>query len=173
MTMIVRDALEVFGRASLAVVWIHSSCPWGPRLIAELLSVKGRCQFVHVKSHSAPAEEERKLSVLDSKSTNVLYQEVFLGSVHVGNQTRWLTHDEISAGVIRAIESRVPHVVVGERGRPPESAQKYLQRNETLADRNARCLREIGNAEFSIDVRAAGVSSLVANCEPRSGGSKW
>ena len=46
--------------------------------------------------------------------SNCFYQEVFLGYMADRDTTRWLTHDEISDGVLRAAKSGSPREIIGQ-----------------------------------------------------------
>lgn len=49
----------------------------------------------------------------DIEQPGVEYREAILGFVREGHSSRWLTHSEISAGVLAAVDSARPRTVVG------------------------------------------------------------
>ncbi len=106
-------AVEAAGSGSpfdLVVVWIHDS---GDRALGRLDALVAAqripTRFVQVvgsRGASAPVPAA-------AGSSHVAYQRVLLGRVQEEDGERWLTHDEISDGVWRAIESGERRVVVG------------------------------------------------------------
>jgi hypothetical protein len=48
------------------------------------------------------------------------YVRVVLGCIEHGSTRRWLTHDEISSGVLNAVDSGASRHVVGALGVSPE-----------------------------------------------------
>jgi molybdopterin-guanine dinucleotide biosynthesis protein A len=92
---------EARGPIELAVCWIHTDAPDAPRLVADALSPGGRLVQVF----------GTRVWPVEDVPIHVAYRQVLLGS-HEG---RWLTHEEISAGVVDAVDADVPRVVVGSR----------------------------------------------------------
>ena len=99
------DALERAigerGPLELAVCWIHTDAPEAPGIVARSLAPGARCVQVFGTRRWALADVP----------LHVAYREVLLGAVG----DRWLTHEEISAGVLAAIDADEPCRVVGER----------------------------------------------------------
>jgi molybdopterin-guanine dinucleotide biosynthesis protein A len=89
------------GPIELAVAWIHTDAPDAPRIVADSLAPGARL----VQAFGT------RVWPLDSVPLQVAYRQVLLGST----DGRWLTHDEISAGVLDAIDADRPMHVVGER----------------------------------------------------------
>ncbi len=94
-------AAESRGPIELAVCWIHTDAPEAPAAIADALAPGAR--LVQVFGTRAWA--------LDRVPVHVAYRQVLLGS----RDGRWLTHEEISAGVLAAVDADRPVSVVGER----------------------------------------------------------
>ena len=80
--------------------WIRSSEPRALRIVADVLAEGGR--LVHVLG-SAAAFDEVSVDDLETRP-RLAYQQVVLGSVREGGGSRWLSHEEISAGVLAAVE---------------------------------------------------------------------
>ena len=99
------DALERAigerGPLELAVCWIHTDAPEAPGIVARSLAPGARCVQVFGTRRWALADVP----------LHVAYREVLLGAVG----DHWLTHEEISAGVLAAIDADEPCRVVGER----------------------------------------------------------
>jgi molybdopterin-guanine dinucleotide biosynthesis protein A len=94
-------AVEARGPFELAVCWIHTDAPTAPRLVAAALAPGAR--LVQVFGTGVWPLEDVPL--------HVAYRRALLGS----GEGRWLTHDEISAGVLEAVDADQPTWVVGER----------------------------------------------------------
>ena len=94
-------AVEARGPLELAV-WIHTDAPAAPQLVATALAPgRGSCRC------SARESGRSRTSRCTSPTAGAL-----LGST----EGRWLTDDEISAGVLEAVDADQPTWVVGERG---------------------------------------------------------
>ena len=102
---LLRDALaraaSARGPFELAVCWIHTDAPEAPRIVAEALAPGARLIQVF----------GTRVWPLVDVPLHVAYRQVLLGSSGV----RWLTHEEISAGVLEAVDADRPVTVVGER----------------------------------------------------------
>jgi NAD(P)-dependent dehydrogenase (short-subunit alcohol dehydrogenase family) len=106
------QAIERHGSIEVMVCWIRSSEPEALRIAAEQLSGSGR--LVHVLGSAA------MLKVVDVEHLQLgtRYSRVVLGATPSGGSVRWLTHEEISAGVLVSIDCGHRHHVVGQ----PEAA---------------------------------------------------
>lgn len=102
------------GAPSLVVAWLHDPA-LGP-VVANAVSLPGwRCDFFQVLGSDA-ADPERSPDTLHATlepSGELVYHQVILGFCKTENGSRWLTHAEISAGVLEAIERRAPSHTVG------------------------------------------------------------
>jgi hypothetical protein len=96
----------VRGPIELAVCWIHPDAPAAPRIVARRLAPGGRLLQVFGR-HVWPLEDV---------PLQIAYRQVLLGSVG----GRWLTHDEISQGVLAALDADVPTWEVGTRPAFPQ-----------------------------------------------------
>jgi hypothetical protein len=108
-----REALG--GPADLLVAWVHQEIRAGVlRAVAPLLAAGAPVIEVHGSSSANPIGGCPDPVLADHPT-----QQVVLGYVRHAGRTRWLTHQEISAGVLdavhRALAGRPPHVhQVGE-----------------------------------------------------------
>lgn len=108
-----REALD--GPADLLVAWVHREVRAGVlRSVASLLVAGAPVVEVHGSASANPVGGCPD-PVLPGHPT----QQVVLGYVRHAGRTRWLTHQEISAGVLdavhRALDGKPPHVhQVGE-----------------------------------------------------------
>lgn len=103
------------GMAELLVAWVHREVRAGVlRAVAPLLAPQAPVVEVHGSASANPVG-----GCPDPILPNHPTQQVVLGYVRHAGRTRWLTHEEISAGVLdavrRALAGRPPHVhQVGE-----------------------------------------------------------
>jgi hypothetical protein len=108
------SAIARSGPVELAVAWIHSLKIAAPRLLAE--RVNGRLFQVLGSAVADPAHPER----LDlgrqvaGGLPNCVLRQVVLGFKAVGGRSRWLTNDEISAGVLDAVRADRIYSVIGQ-----------------------------------------------------------
>ncbi len=98
----------------LVVAWIHGRAPHTRRALAACTRDDGRFLQVLGSAHGDPAHPERLAEMAHAAAGLPLdYQAVVLGFVVEGVTSRWLRHDEISAGVLAAVQSGAPLTVVG------------------------------------------------------------
>jgi hypothetical protein len=108
------EALAALAPPDLVVAWIHGHAPTARRAFAECVSVDGRFVQVLGSAHGDPSHPERLAEM--ARATEGLpidFQVVVLGFVVESGRSRWLSNDEISAGVFAAVESGAPLNVVG------------------------------------------------------------
>jgi hypothetical protein len=106
--------VEVAGAPSLAVAWLHEPA-LGPA-VANAISLPGvRCAFFQVFGSDAadPARGPNTLREALEPRGDLDYHEVILGFRRMEGGSRWLTHAEISAGVLEAVRLREPSHTVG------------------------------------------------------------
>jgi len=114
------EALETMlsgGKIDLVVAWIHSDAPRALQILIEKLeSRNNRCVLLHVLGSRADlnhlAEQYGKFDSAD-------YRQVQLGFIVDDSGSRWLTNEEISNGVVAAIDSGSDRFLVGAVS-PPE-----------------------------------------------------
>ncbi len=97
---------DKYGRADLIVSWIHATSPDATLVVADY----GKGDFYEVTgspdsvNHSLSFTHEPEIT-----AKGLTYHRVTLGSIN----GRWLTNQEISQGVLEAVEERNPEFVVG------------------------------------------------------------
>lgn len=108
LTNMLLKAVKDFGDVSLCVSWVHSSAPAAPLIIAKVLNHSSECSFYEIlgtETINQPDESEKREDAF-KVFENINYHQIILGYVsETDNTNRWLTHEEISAGVIEAIDS--------------------------------------------------------------------
>lgn len=108
------EALSLIEAPDLVVAWIHGRAPQARRAFAERLVAEGRFVQVLGSAHGDPSHPERLAEM--AKAADALpidYQAVLLGFVVENGASRWLSNEEISQGVLAAIESEKPVAIVG------------------------------------------------------------
>jgi hypothetical protein len=112
----IEQAVSMHGPIRLAVVWIHGSAPEAPFAAARLAgSPQEPCRWFHVLGSSAadPSRPDDRRRARFAAIKNIQYHEVILGFVLENGRSRWLTNEEISGGVLRAIDIGSSRFVVG------------------------------------------------------------
>ncbi|MDA0167656.1 hypothetical protein OJ998_01040 [Solirubrobacter taibaiensis] len=103
------QARERYGPLELAVCWIRSSEPEALRVVAEQIADSGL--LLHVLGTSSMASAVQADAVRDRLGSR--YRRIVLGRVSSGHGWRWLSHAEISAGVLDAFDHDDAEHVVG------------------------------------------------------------
>jgi molybdopterin-guanine dinucleotide biosynthesis protein A len=94
-------SIQARGPLELAVCWIHTDAPGAPRVVADALAPGARLVQVF----------GTRVWPLADVPLHVAYRRVLLGSA----DGRWLSHEEISSGVLNAVDTDRPLTVVGDR----------------------------------------------------------
>lgn len=99
----------------LVVAWIHDD-HLALRLAVSLAGMGHFLQFFHVIGSAGTNPKHIADALLQGLGLhpNLRYHQVVLGAHRSGGQMRWLTHQEISAGVLQAIEAGQAQWIVGE-----------------------------------------------------------
>ncbi|WP_102029336.1 short-chain dehydrogenase [Salirhabdus sp. Marseille-P4669] len=105
------ERIEKDGPIEVVVSWVHSSAPEvNPTVLALLDSfTKDNYHFFHVKSSTSSIHKQKPKVPVSGH-----YYEIYLGFKIIGNHSRWLTHQEISQGVIDAIHHKRAQTIVGQ-----------------------------------------------------------
>lgn len=108
------EAMKEHGPVSLVICWIHSTAPNATQAVIDTLSKTSVpfSLFHIIGSGREPAEVKASLHIPKSMK----YQIVQLGWVMEKYHTRWLTHKEISEGVLRAVACEDEYCYVGDIG---------------------------------------------------------
>lgn len=91
------------GPPALWVTWIHSHASSAERAVREAAGDARRIRVLGSGHTQTPAPEDSDAGA----------ETVLLGFVIEPNQSRWLTHEEICTGVLRAIDQPCAQTVVG------------------------------------------------------------
>lgn len=110
----VATAYTKYGEIDMVVAWIHGTAPNAISTIKQqiaMLQKTHRWLLIIIKGSSSNLS-----SIIATEATipeNCTVKEVQLGFIFNGTTSRWLTHEEISLGVIQAIKGNKSKVVVG------------------------------------------------------------
>ncbi|MCU9615005.1 short-chain dehydrogenase [Caldibacillus lycopersici] len=99
-----RETMEQNGQITLVVAWIHSDAEQALQTIVNEVSHQNdeKWKLFHVLGSSKNLSEMKAtIRLLDS----ICYHQVQLGFVMESGYSRWLTNEEISQGVIDAIQN--------------------------------------------------------------------
>jgi len=108
----VRQSIADYGPYELVVAWIHSHENQIIDIISEEIDMGSNdpwCLYHVLGSSSSLDEIAREMKVAKSCE----YHQVQLGFIIDNDRSRWLTHEEISDGVIHAIQSQASKYLVG------------------------------------------------------------
>lgn len=110
-----RVAMTMYGPIELVLQWIS---PNDSLDIAKMVgSPEKPCEYFHVLGSSAAdparADANRERRARFDALSNIRYHEVILGFITEPSGSRWLTHEGICQGVLRAIDQKLPRFVVG------------------------------------------------------------
>lgn len=108
-------AWEEWGSVGTTVAWIHGTAPETPSLVADFLAKSSpNCRVFHVLASAAGRPDADLTHRRDQwNRPSLSYHPVILGFVREGTSSRWLTDDEISRGVLKAVDANLPNSVVG------------------------------------------------------------
>lgn len=112
----VRGSIERHGPIDLVVAWIHSVAPQAPLEIARVVGEGApKVDYYQVRgsSGSEPSQQQELERDEFSGLASVRYHRVILGFILEGSNSRWLSNDEISQGVLDAIASEAREHIVG------------------------------------------------------------
>ncbi len=116
LTSALHSAIAQRGPFSKAALWIHSTAPDAPLHIAKIIAQPNRCDLVHVlgSAHADPARKNPDHDALFTALKGLRYRRAILGFVPLSSgRSRWLTDQEISRGVAKALDSDQLLSIVG------------------------------------------------------------
>ena len=108
----VHETINRHGAIDIVVAWIHSTAPNAINIIAKEVSISNReWKLFHVLGSSS---DFKRIKQEVTVPTGCSYHQVQLGFIIEGVISRWLTHKEISDGVIEAIDKRNTILIIGQ-----------------------------------------------------------
>ncbi|PHC61397.1 short-chain dehydrogenase [Bacillus toyonensis] len=106
----IKGTIERNGPITLVVAWIHSSAKYALSLICKEIEFSSETySLFHILGSKASRMNAGKIG-----GTLCLYHRIILGFILEDTFGRWLTHQEISDGVINGIESNCNEWIVGQ-----------------------------------------------------------
>lgn len=108
------DHIERTGPPALVLAWLHRD-NLGPEVAQRVAGSGSACDFFQVRGSAAasPTAQPDELGSDPRIPKNVTYHQVILGFHLDGTGSRWLTHGEISRGVLEAITAAMPLTIIG------------------------------------------------------------
>ena len=109
------EAVRAHGPIELVVAWIHSNAPEAPLAVARTAAGGHAVDYFHVLGSAAddPSQPDESRRAGFEAISGLVYHEVILGFAIEDGSSRWLTDEEISTGVLAAIDRREPRWIVG------------------------------------------------------------
>lgn len=104
-------SIDKEGEFDLAIVWIHNTAPNAPYITAKFID--GDYYHILSSSYGDPSKVHTERLHKFKSFSNINYHEIILGFVVDNNYSRWLSHHEISTGIIKAIRKKQKNFVVG------------------------------------------------------------
>ena len=109
-----KKVVDLFGPISLVVSWIHSTAPEAPSIVADIVGRgSSSLRFFDIWGFLTEdhwhVEREKRFQEMEK----ILYRKITLGFIIENGVSRWLTNEEISTGVIQAIEKDKASFVIG------------------------------------------------------------
>jgi hypothetical protein len=101
------------GTPDLVVAWLHE-IDLGPVLASKICRPDHSTVFLQVCGSMAPRSDTFLSFGNMDVYPSIDYRLVILGFRQQGNTRRWLTHEEISDGVLKAVKSQTQISIVGE-----------------------------------------------------------
>lgn len=99
---LLRSTIRRHGPIDLVLSWIHSTAPEAlPAIVREVSQASPRWRLIHVKGSAA---DDAAIRARPEIPAGCLYREVLLGYQRTDLRSRWLTDEEITEGVVKAIE---------------------------------------------------------------------
>ncbi|WP_214702062.1 MULTISPECIES: short-chain dehydrogenase [unclassified Exiguobacterium] len=100
-------AVRQNGPFDQVIAWVHRG---SGKAIQLILDHSETAEVIHILGSRANPEYEKSSLCINELQ---LYRQVQLGKIHEKESTRWLTHEEIVEGVIRAIKYPTDYQLVG------------------------------------------------------------
>ncbi|HDX9629971.1 TPA: short-chain dehydrogenase [Bacillus cereus] len=105
----IKSTIERNGPITLVIAWIHASAKGTLSLICRELDLSSEiCNVFHILGSEASRMPAQRIG-----GTRCSYHTIILGFILEDTYGRWLTHEEISDGVIKGIESKCDEWIVG------------------------------------------------------------
>jgi hypothetical protein len=106
---------DVIGSPTLVVAWVHEPL-LGVRIANLFSSAHHPCEFFHIlgSAVAAPGSDSAWLRGQIRNEGALAYRQIVLGYCRNSSNSRWLTDEEISAGVLDAVQQKTACHIVGQ-----------------------------------------------------------
>ena len=105
--------IDAVGCPSLILAWLHNHRLMH-KIVAILSKYRVHCQLTQVHGSAAASPEKSRRYWLVQTPEHVIYKQVILGFRVEEGRSRWLTNQEISTGVVSAIDGPEEINIVGQ-----------------------------------------------------------
>ncbi len=114
LTTEIEQSIERYGDISLVVSWIHSNAPNGGSIIARILNSKNKdFRYFNILGSSSADPSKDVIAPEYSKLSHIKYRDIILGFKIENDVSRWLMDEEISEGVLKAVNEDNAHSIIG------------------------------------------------------------
>ena len=113
----VEKSVKEFGEIDTIISWIHDTAPDALLSVCRALESKSTIVNLFELQSSEHGKIENYHENRDSEFSafqKISYHSILLGAIRKDSTTRWLTHTEISQGVIDAVENHRKESIIGE-----------------------------------------------------------
>lgn len=104
------DLQHLYGPFQLIVAWVHASGDGVIPCLTGLIPISTPCKLVHVIGSSSRLNPVANHDI----PCHMSYHQVQLGFKIEKGMSRWLIHEEISTGVINAVQDNKSYQVIGK-----------------------------------------------------------
>jgi hypothetical protein len=112
----IRNSVTKNGVVASAICWIHSIAPEAPLVVADLIGNRtAPAEYFHILGSTSanPESEDSEVVATLKARDDIKYHQIILGFKLTQDGSRWLTDNEICAGVLHAIRAKEAVYVVG------------------------------------------------------------
>ncbi len=115
LTEAIDTATAARGAVTMVLAWIHGSATEAPLAIARQVAKGRTIRYLHVRGSAAadPSNKGAGPRAAFEGLPGICYEEIILGFVRGRSRARWLTHSEISAGVLGVVDAPALRTIVG------------------------------------------------------------
>ena len=107
-------SIERYGDISLAISWIHSAAPDAPSLIAGTINNKSEeFRFFEILGYEYANPSGESYTPGFANLDHIKYRQIILGFILDGENSRWLTDEEISSGVLKVVKDDLVRSTIG------------------------------------------------------------
>ncbi|MFC7064155.1 short-chain dehydrogenase [Halobacillus seohaensis] len=110
---LIKNTIKIHGPMDTVIAWVHSDAPHSVIAIFNEIT-DNQTESFHFFHIIGSGDHLKSIQSALSVSNQCLYHQIQLGFVVEDQKSRWLTHKEISEGVISAIKRKEEKTVIGQ-----------------------------------------------------------